>query len=395
MKKKYNNTKKILAIGPRVQSESGNVTGPSMMFDLLMKALETSTWETDIVNIVDENSLAENRKVGGFSRSRMLFYIKLLPKICKKLFIRQNLVYMIIAPTLAAFIRDAVVIWAAYFLRHRIVCQLFGDYQSFYNGQNTLIKKFISITLSRPDKIIVEGQLVKSYMAFIRSYEDSVIPISNGLPEVDVKSLISCKKIANDSSYNLLYMGNMIETKGYLDVLQAVNILVNERGRKINAKFAGKFIVTEDAVKFSCPDDARNYFLSYLKNNNLEKNVSYSKAILGEEKRSEFEKAHFFLLPSNYIFEMQPVSVLEAMAYGAVVIGTDHKLIPDMLQDGVTGSIVPYNSPDSIADKIEYLIDNPEIFESFSQNSINMYNLKFSPDIYCGNVIKVFDQVTN
>jgi len=395
MRKKTDIIKNLLAIGPRVQSESGSVTGPSMMFDLLMKSLEGTAWKADIVNIIDTESKIENRRVGGFSRSRIAFYIKLLPKIGMKLFKKQDMVYLIIAPTLAAFIRDAAVIWAAFLLRKRIVCQLFGDYQDFYNGQHAILKKIISITLSKTDKIIVEGQLVKNYMAFIKSHNDKVIPISNGLPETEIKPSLSSKELSNESTYNILYMSNMIETKGYLDVLSAVNILIKKRGRNIKAKFAGKFIVTSDAVEFSCPEEAKKSFFLYIKENNLEDHISYSESILGDKKRKEFERAHFFLLPSNYIFEMQPVSVLEAMAYGAVVIGTDHKLIPDMLQDGVTGCIVPYNSPDFIADKIEYLIDNPDIYKSFSLNSVNVYNQKFSPDIYCDNVIDVFDLVVN
>lgn len=385
--------KSILAIGPRVKAGVGKVTGPSMMFDSLVQGLTGLGWEIRVINIVDEKSGIDQRKVGGFSWSRIMFYVKLMPKIWLGLINQKGNVYLVIAPTLAAFIRDALVIWSARIIRRKIICHLFGDYNDFFSRQGFFVKKVIGITLSQVDKIIVEGELVKNYMTFVKDYKSHVVAISNGLPERDIVPSDNPKSISNVPVINLLYMSNMIETKGYFDVLEAVKELVNDRGRAVTCRFAGKFIVTADSIRFQDPELAKSNFFDYIRDNRLERCVTYSESIFGEEKAFEFNKAHFFILPSNYIYEMQPVSILEAMAYGLVVLGTDHRLIPDMLADNKTGCIVPYNAPEVIADKIESLIEHPEIYEQFSKNSINLYHEKFSADIYCDKVDKLLHDV--
>jgi glycosyltransferase involved in cell wall biosynthesis len=77
------------------------------------------------------------------------------------------------------------------------------------------------------------------------------------------------------------------------------------------------------------------------------------------------------------------------MAYGAVVISTNKKLIPMMVSDKNTGCIVPYGKPYAIVDAIQNLINNPNEFESYSKNSMLEYHKKFTADSYCKNVFVV------
>lgn len=64
-----------------------------------------------------------------------------------------------------------------------------------------------------------------------------------------------------------------------------------------------------------------------------------------------------FVLPS--LREAFGLSVVEAMASGAVVIATDNGGTADIIQSGVTGYLVPPASADAIADKIVVALKNP------------------------------------
>jgi phosphatidylinositol alpha-1,6-mannosyltransferase len=50
---------------------------------------------------------------------------------------------------------------------------------------------------------------------------------------------------------------------------------------------------------------------------------------------------------------------LEAMACGKPVIGGAHGGIPDIVEDGVTGLLVPHGDPDRLAQALESLLNNP------------------------------------
>ena len=75
-------------------------------------------------------------------------------------------------------------------------------------------------------------------------------------------------------------------------------------------------------------------------------------------------KAHIFILASvtasSSNEEGIPNALKEAMATGLPVVSTYHAGIPELVEDGVTGFLVPERNVDLLADKLEYLITHPE-----------------------------------
>jgi len=62
------------------------------------------------------------------------------------------------------------------------------------------------------------------------------------------------------------------------------------------------------------------------------------------------------------------VNVLkEAMAMGLPVVSTWHGGIPEIVQDGVSGFLVPERDVDALVEKLQYLIDHPEIWLNMGQ----------------------------
>lgn len=63
-----------------------------------------------------------------------------------------------------------------------------------------------------------------------------------------------------------------------------------------------------------------------------------------------------------------PVNTLkEAMIMGLPVIATTHGGIPELVQDGISGCLVPERDAEAIAAKIIYLIEHPEIWSSMGR----------------------------
>lgn len=57
-----------------------------------------------------------------------------------------------------------------------------------------------------------------------------------------------------------------------------------------------------------------------------------------------------------------PVALMEAMARGLPILSTLHSGIPELIENGVSGFLVPERDVDALAEKLEYLIDHPEIW---------------------------------
>jgi colanic acid/amylovoran biosynthesis glycosyltransferase len=79
------------------------------------------------------------------------------------------------------------------------------------------------------------------------------------------------------------------------------------------------------------------------------------------------ENADVFLLPSrtsaNGDMEGIPVSLMEAMSCGLVVVSTCHSGIPELVADGVSGLLAGENDPDGIAAALSRLIEEPALLE--------------------------------
>ncbi len=75
-------------------------------------------------------------------------------------------------------------------------------------------------------------------------------------------------------------------------------------------------------------------------------------------------KSHIFILSSvtasNGDQEGIPNALKEAMAMGLPVISTDHSGIPELIEDGISGFLVPERDIAALVDRIEYLINHPE-----------------------------------
>ena len=82
------------------------------------------------------------------------------------------------------------------------------------------------------------------------------------------------------------------------------------------------------------------------------------------EVRAEMESAHLFTAPSvtsDAGDQDAPVNVLkEAMASGLPVVSTWHGGIPELVEDGITGFLVPERDAEALAEKLAWLVAHPD-----------------------------------
>lgn len=89
------------------------------------------------------------------------------------------------------------------------------------------------------------------------------------------------------------------------------------------------------------------------------------------EIKEILDDSHIFIAPSVTAKDGNqdaPINVLkEAMAMGLPVISTYHGGIPELVQDGLSGYLVPERDVDALADKLNLLIQHPEKWAAMGQ----------------------------
>ena len=82
-------------------------------------------------------------------------------------------------------------------------------------------------------------------------------------------------------------------------------------------------------------------------------------------------RCHLFIAPSITAADGNqdaPVNVLkEAMAMGLPVISTHHGGIPELVEDGISGFLVPERDADALAEKLGYLLEHAEHWPEMGQ----------------------------
>lgn len=101
--------------------------------------------------------------------------------------------------------------------------------------------------------------------------------------------------------------------------------------------------------------------------------------------------ADFFLLPSTC--EGLPISLLEAQASKVPVLAAPTAGVPEVVQDGVTGFLVPAADAAGYADRIARLLAGEEIARRAADAAFAQVRRESSWDTYCHRVLGLYQEV--
>lgn len=283
---------------------------------------------------------SELNSIYDFERINITNNKKFPSNLMKLLRSNADLFYFTISQTKGGNLRD-LVIFKLLELRHKkCLIHLHGGYY----------RKMVDNDLPGWQKRANYRALGKLTGGIVLS--DSLKPIFQGmLPEDRIHVVKNCvdteflpaekelvKKFQNpDEVLHILYLSNFIREKGYPIVLEMAR-LEKERidkgiPQRYHFDFAGKFF----------EDNEREYFKRYVEEYDLGEVITYHGIVGGEKKINLLQKCSIFALPTRYPNEGQPISILEAMGNGMLILTTDHAGIPDIVADGIQGIVAKKN----------------------------------------------------
>jgi glycosyltransferase involved in cell wall biosynthesis len=140
-----------------------------------------------------------------------------------------------------------------------------------------------------------------------------------------------------------------------------------EQGVAFNATFAG-------AANGACLDE----FTRSVRTLGLEERVRFIGPAYGDQKDELFRTHDVFVLPTFYAQEAFPLVVLEAMQWGLPVVSTTEGAIPEIVQDGVTGYVVPQRDPAALAARLATLLGSDELMRGMGLNARKRFLARYT-----------------
>jgi len=346
----------------------------SSMVSLFIKESKiiNKKFNSSFINLGTSKTVDE---IGKKPIKKVKIYISILIKSIKVLILnRIDLVYIAITAKGIGFYKDLPLVILAKLFRKKIVLHYHN--KGVEKFQNNLFDNFLYKIVFKNTKVILLSKLlyddVKKYVN-----EEDAYYCPNGIPVVEYDNL---NTNANQTP-ELLFLSNLIESKGVFVLLDALRILKNKKITFHCNFVGGEGDITSQQLKQK---------ISEL---NLEDIVTYHGKQFGDDKYRLFNHSDVFILPTFYNNECFPLVILEAMMHGLAVISSNEGAIAEIIDDNETGFLVNKRDSVDLANKIQQLIENPTLRKSMGEKSREKFKKKYTLFHFEQNISKILSKI--
>ncbi|MCK9467532.1 MAG: glycosyltransferase [Candidatus Absconditabacterales bacterium] len=182
--------------------------------------------------------------------------------------------------------------------------------------------------------------------------------IKDNLSNKEFEKIIQERK--KNKKLQLLFLSNMIETKGPLDVLYICNELKKKK-IEFECSFVGKFQDSNFEKKF----------FKELNSLNLERECKYLGPKYGKEKFKILEKTNYLIFPTTYPEETFGLVIIESFMYGIPALSYDNASIKEIILNKKLGYVSKKGDWENISKelikRIKKVESSKEIREEFKK----------------------------
>ena len=203
----------------------------------------------------------------------------------------------------------------------------------------------------------------------------SIIP-PRGIPSELFKKKYNRNIKFHSKQIKLLYVGRLSKEKGVDTALKTVGYLTSKFGMRNltldiigegNEKYGENLRILSDSLS-------------------LKDYVNFRGKLLPEEVLREYNNYDMLLVPSN--LEAFGLTIIEAMSQGLPVIAAKTGGIPEIIEDGKNGLLVPAGDSVKMAEAVKKLVDNPSLYEKISRNGIERVREEYTNE-------KIIEKIEN
>lgn len=293
------------------------------------------------IKLIDIAIAKRVENVGKLSISGVLRALKVVAQSCLQILIsRPHLIYITPSSGTIAQLKELPALIVARALGIDVVAH-FRNLGFKNNVLTLLLRKAL-----KNQKVIIMSPRVLPALAHVVC-DSKIQYLPNGLVVPQIQFAQS--KVTDE--IRLIYLSNWIPTKGVLESIKAVRVAAQRLSGevKLHLTLCGGtadsdfYEMVRAEVKAAEQDGVRVVEVGFVE---------------GREKWDYLAQAEILLFPTSYPKELFPGVVMEGMAAGCVVLGSNFVAIPDMLDNGEAGFIHDVGDVEMIADQLIFLAND-------------------------------------
>ncbi|WP_233269974.1 glycosyltransferase family 4 protein [Polaribacter sp. L3A8] len=348
------------------------VHGSSMVGQFIKESnLINTRFETKYIDLGTSKTIDE---IGKNPFGKILRYLSIVFQSFKHFLVyKPDLIYLAITAKGFGFYKDVVIVFLVKCFRIPLVLHFHN--KGVHTKQDKKFDDFLYRKVFKNTKVI----LLSKYLYYdIKKYvnESDVYYCANGIPGID-KDIVS-KSIKNEIP-KLLFLSNLIESKGVIVLLKALKILATK-----GVDFTCNFVGGEG-------DISKDVFTERVKELQLEKQVFYLGKKYNSDKTIIFNNSDIFVLPSyNDCF---PLVLLEASQFGLPMVATLEGAIPEIIENGINGFLVTQKNVEDLAEKLEVLISNSALRNSMGMAAKQKYEQSYTLKQFENNLLNILNSI--
>lgn len=359
--------KRVLMVAPLPPP----VHGQSLMSDYLRRSvLLNSRYDCRYVNIATARTIAE------LGRTRPMKLVRYAWSYCRLLWLllafRPDSCYLSITCHGPAFLKNAPYVLLCKLFCRRIIIHHHNKGMASC-VERPVYRRLMPMVYRRATVVLLSWRLYPDVERVVG--REQVRIVANGIPDVAAPRHATANGGQADGSAagggyapRLLFLSNMIESKGVLTLLDACRLL-SERGMRFTCRFVGAETAEIDRRRFAREVAARG----------LAGVASYAGPRYGADKERELDEADVLVFPSRYPNECFPLTLLEAMAHALPIVASDEGAIADIVDDGSTGFICRHElTAATLAERLAQLLASPAQRRQMGRNARLRYERLFT-----------------
>lgn len=320
---------------------------------------------------MDFVNLSTSRKMEEIGKSSPILLLKKLGRFvsayirCFWLLLtnKYDLCYCAITCHGAGFLKDAPFVLLCKMFRRKIVIHQHNK------GMSKSVEKWpyrwlLPLVYRNTKVMLLSWYLYDDISKVVTRGQVLICP--NGIPEItdNVDNIVR-----NNPVPRLLFLSNLIESKGVFVLLDACKIL-KDKGYQFVCDFVGG----------ETKEITREMFEEEVRKRGLDDEISYKGRKYGEAKQAEYRNSDIFTFPTyNETFGLVN---LEAMQYKLPIVTTNEGGIPDVVEHMVNGLISISRDADDLAKNIAILLKDENLRKVMGEKGYQLYKEKFTLETF-------------
>jgi len=309
-------------------------------------------------------------QIGVFNIKKIIrFFIILFKLLFQLVFKRPNLVYFTISPAGGAFYRDFIYVVMLKIFRIKIIYHLHG--KGIVKNCDKFLKRILYRFVFKNAIVIHLSKLLENDIKHLPYSKIHFIP--NGIEIVKTTA-----KDSKTDSIKLLFLSNLISSKGLLVLLKACRIL-----KEKDLDFSLTIIGAEGDISF---DKLRSEAILL----GVYDNIKILGPKYGNDKHTFLNNSDILVFPT--FFDCFPLVLIEGMQFGLPIVSTFEGAIPEIVDDGINGFLVNQKDVNSLAEKLETLIRDDDLRKSMREASRRKFMKYYTLDKFKESIKKVIHE---